>query len=214
MPKKMAANQSSYPARTQPEPVSEGSRRSIRQPTLNDIHLTRRRELLVADKDPHTHEVCKTIAAQLRCEIVIAPPPAFILEGLDNDQARIVLLDNETLADTLRLLRHIQAQRLSIRVIVCSAKPQLSTVVQVIKAGAVDYLEKPLKISAVKHAFEVAFAVEVQSSPVIPIVDLERQAIENAVIQAHGDKVLAAQLLGIGKTTLYRKLRKYRVSNK
>jgi DNA-binding NtrC family response regulator len=169
---------------------------------------------LIADKDPQTHEICKPVAARLRCEIVIAPPPASILEALDKDLARIVLVDNETLGDTLRLLRQVQAQRLPLRVIVCSAKPQLSAVVQVIKAGAVDYLEKPLKISAVEHAFEMAFAAEVQALPVVPIVDLERQAIENAVMQVQGDKVLAAQLLGIGKTTLYRKLRQYRVSHK
>jgi phosphoribosylcarboxyaminoimidazole (NCAIR) mutase len=31
----------------------------------------------------------------------------------------------------------------------------------------------------------------------------------NAITQANGDKLLAARLLGIGKTTLYRKLREY-----
>jgi len=42
---------------------------------------------------------------------------------------------------------------------------------------------------------------------VLPIADVERHAILNAV--AKGDKLLAARMLGIGKTTLYRKLREY-----
>jgi two-component system response regulator HydG len=42
-----------------------------------------------------------------------------------------------------------------------------------------------------------------------PIADLERDAIMNALTQLHGDKLLAAKLLGIGKTTLYRKLKEY-----
>jgi DNA-binding NtrC family response regulator len=134
------------------------------------------------------------------------------VEALDKDLARIVLVDNETIGDTLRLLRHIQARHLPIRVIVCSVKPQISAVVQAVKAGAVDYLEKPFEMSTLERAFETAFAAEIQPSPVVPIVDLERKAIENAVIQVHGDKVLAAQLLGIGKTTLYRKLRGYELS--
>jgi two-component system response regulator HydG len=44
---------------------------------------------------------------------------------------------------------------------------------------------------------------------VMPIVEIERRAIMNAITQADGDKLLAARLLGIGKTTLYRKLREY-----
>jgi DNA-binding NtrC family response regulator len=41
------------------------------------------------------------------------------------------------------------------------------------------------------------------------ISDLERQAILGAIAQLHGDKLMAAKLLGIGKTTLYRKLKEY-----
>jgi DNA-binding NtrC family response regulator len=41
------------------------------------------------------------------------------------------------------------------------------------------------------------------------ISDLEKQAILAAIAQLHGDKLLAAKLLGIGKTTLYRKLKAY-----
>jgi two-component system response regulator HydG len=42
--------------------------------------------------------------------------------------------------------------------------------------------------------------------------DLEKQAILGAITQLHGDKLLAAKLLGIGKTTLYRKLKAYEKS--
>ena len=44
---------------------------------------------------------------------------------------------------------------------------------------------------------------------IAPIVDLEKQAILGAIAQLHGDKLTAAKLLGIGKTTLYRKLKEY-----
>jgi two-component system, NtrC family, response regulator AtoC len=44
---------------------------------------------------------------------------------------------------------------------------------------------------------------------VLPIAEVERHAILNAVAEARGDKLLAARMLGIGKTTLYRKLRQY-----
>ncbi|HXZ27405.1 MAG TPA: sigma-54 dependent transcriptional regulator [Terriglobales bacterium] len=44
---------------------------------------------------------------------------------------------------------------------------------------------------------------------VVPIAELEKQAILSTIEQVHGDKLLAARLLGIGKTTLYRKLKEY-----
>jgi len=44
---------------------------------------------------------------------------------------------------------------------------------------------------------------------VVPIAELEKQTILNALVQVNGDKMLAARLLGIGKTTLYRKLKEY-----
>jgi two-component system response regulator HydG len=44
---------------------------------------------------------------------------------------------------------------------------------------------------------------------IVPIADLEREAILRTIDQLKGDKLLAAKLLGIGKTTLYRKLKEY-----
>jgi two-component system response regulator HydG len=44
---------------------------------------------------------------------------------------------------------------------------------------------------------------------IAPMSDVEKQAILGAIKQLHGDKLMAAKLLGIGKTTLYRKLKEY-----
>lgn len=41
------------------------------------------------------------------------------------------------------------------------------------------------------------------------IAEMEKQAILNTLRQLRGDKLTAARLLGIGKTTLYRKLKEY-----
>lgn len=45
--------------------------------------------------------------------------------------------------------------------------------------------------------------------PVIPLAEMERQAIIRALEYTKGDRVMAAHLLGIGRTTLYRKLKEY-----
>jgi two-component system response regulator HydG len=48
-----------------------------------------------------------------------------------------------------------------------------------------------------------------QSDEVVPLDELERRAILRALRESSGDKLAAARLLGIGKTTLYRKLKQY-----
>jgi DNA-binding NtrC family response regulator len=48
---------------------------------------------------------------------------------------------------------------------------------------------------------------------VVPLADLERDAILGAIRTLNGDKLQAARLLGIGKTTLYRKLKEYGISD-
>ena len=44
---------------------------------------------------------------------------------------------------------------------------------------------------------------------IIPIAELEKLTILSAITELKGDKLQAARLLGIGKTTLYRKLKDY-----
>lgn len=46
---------------------------------------------------------------------------------------------------------------------------------------------------------------------VLPLQELEKRAILHALTQTRGDRTVAAHLLGIGRTTLYRKLKEYGV---
>jgi len=48
-----------------------------------------------------------------------------------------------------------------------------------------------------------------ESNEVMPVEEMERRLIFRALRETGGDKLAAARLLGIGKTTLYRKLKQY-----
>jgi DNA-binding NtrC family response regulator len=48
---------------------------------------------------------------------------------------------------------------------------------------------------------------------IMPLAELEKQAIVDALRQLNGDKLMTARALGIGKTTLYRKLKEYGISH-
>jgi DNA-binding NtrC family response regulator len=68
------------------------------------------------------------------------------------------------------------------------------------------------------HAYRaVPVAVDIEprheaGGVVMPLAELERQAILDTLRRLKGDKLTAAKLLGIGKTTLYRKLKEYGLS--
>jgi DNA-binding NtrC family response regulator len=48
---------------------------------------------------------------------------------------------------------------------------------------------------------------------ILPLEELERRAILKTLVETKGDKLSAAKMLGIGKTTLYRKLKQYSVKH-
>jgi two-component system response regulator HydG len=48
---------------------------------------------------------------------------------------------------------------------------------------------------------------------ILPLEELERRAILRTLRETSGDKLAAARMLGIGKTTLYRKLKQYHVEH-
>jgi len=49
-------------------------------------------------------------------------------------------------------------------------------------------------------------------APIVPLTQMERQAIMDALEFTKGDRAIAANLLGIGRTTLYRKLKEYQLA--
>jgi DNA-binding NtrC family response regulator len=52
-----------------------------------------------------------------------------------------------------------------------------------------------------------------EKDEVLPLEELERRAILRTLRETSGDKLAAARILGIGKTTLYRKLKQYNMEH-
>jgi len=59
------------------------------------------------------------------------------------------------------------------------------------------------------HTLSPVVPVSFESNGISPLADLEKRAILHAITALNGDKLEAARQLGIGKTTLYRKLKEY-----
>jgi DNA-binding NtrC family response regulator len=64
------------------------------------------------------------------------------------------------------------------------------------------------------HAYTQSSEVggEPRDGRILSIADRERHAIVETIRQFRGDKLMAARVLGIGKTTLYRKLKEYGIA--
>jgi two-component system response regulator HydG len=75
-----------------------------------------------------------------------------------------------------------------------------------------------LQRSPVMHGSEGVEEMEggrvgVGDGAIVSIAEMEKHAILGTIRQLNGDKLMAARLLGIGKTTLYRKLKEYGIAD-
>ena len=70
----------------------------------------------------------------------------------------------------------------------------------------------PARLSAAAVAGHGAALEPCFQMPPFSLTEMEKDAIVRALEYTKGDRVMAAQLLGIGRTTLYRKLKEYRLA--
>jgi transcriptional regulator with PAS, ATPase and Fis domain len=72
-------------------------------------------------------------------------------------------------------------------------------------------LERRMAIagSGVREELGAARDLTMLAHGVMPLADVEKRAILSAIQYTKGDRTLAAEMLGIGRTTLYRKLKEY-----
>jgi transcriptional regulator with PAS, ATPase and Fis domain len=111
-------------------------------------------------------------------------------------------IDRKVLVQDLpsALQNHVHSRR-------AQNEPQLAAM-----AAAVGLAPVPAPVLPIsRRPMGSAYASTPASTPVIPLVEVERHAIINALNYTQGDRNVAANLLGIGRTTLYRKLREYRL---
>jgi DNA-binding NtrC family response regulator len=93
------------------------------------------------------------------------------------------------------------------RMVVLNSGPLLHT------ADLPSQLQNYLAVERAQHRAVAAAAGPGTPAPVVPIAELEKRAILQALEHTKGDRARAAYLLGIGRTTLYRKLKEYGLSD-
>ncbi|MFL6437049.1 MAG: helix-turn-helix domain-containing protein [Terriglobales bacterium] len=172
--------------------------------------MERKLALLLVNADMRLGMVCNQAAKKIDCELRIANDWESIFSDVSSGTVTAVLVDADSTPSCTELIKRIKENSARVEVLVAGTNPPISTAVEAIRSGASDYLEKPLQADVVEQALVEAFKRHGSfQARVVPFKEVEKQAIRNAMAQAEGDKVKAARLLSMGKTTLYRKLREY-----
>jgi len=166
--------------------------------------------LLLVDADMRTAMLCNELATKIGCDLRAANDRLSVFTALDRNEIAVVLIGCDAIADALEILREIKVKSPRVAVLVVEKSPTVHSAVEAIKAGATDYLEKPLSLTSLERSLSSALDTYREYQPaVMPLEEVVRRAIRDAIVHAEGDKMKAARLLDIGKTTLYRKLRQY-----
>ena len=101
------------------------------------------------------------------------------------------------------------------RMIAINSGPQIHTadLPSALQNHLAGMLNQSLSAAAgVSSAATSAASLSYAMAGVVPLTEIERRAIVHALEFTKGDRMMAAHLLGIGRTTLYRKLKEYRLA--
>jgi two-component system response regulator RegA len=92
--------------------------------------------------------------------------------------------------------------------VVLTGFASLTTAVQAIKLGAINYLAKPVNVQSILKAFEEETGEEVADFSPTPLKQLEWEHIQRVLEENDGNISSTARQLGMHRRTLQRKLQK------
>ncbi|OGK84263.1 MAG: hypothetical protein A2X51_07570 [Candidatus Rokubacteria bacterium GWC2_70_24] len=111
-----------------------------------------RPRVLVVDDEKMIREMLAEVLASWGYEASTAGSAEEALEALARSLVDVVLLDIMMPGMSgIDLLREIKHRDLDVDVLMMTGRPTVETAVQALKAGACDYLEKPLNLDVLRH---------------------------------------------------------------
>lgn len=167
--------------------------------------------IVVVDDNPTILTALKICLTAEFERIVTLTSPDTLVSTLSNEEhVDVVLLDmNFSLGvnsgqDGLFWLRTLKKLHPDTPVVLMTAYADVQLAVKGLKNGAADFVTKPWDNDELVRTLRDA--VE-KSREVVTLDELEQQHVHRVVDQCHGNMSKAAELLGITRQTLYRKLK-------
>lgn len=166
--------------------------------------------ILIVDDNPAILTALKICLAGVFTRIVTLSSTDRLVATMSEEQVDVVLLDMNfslgvnTGQDGLFWLRTLKKLHPNTPVVLMTAYADVQLAVKGLKNGAADFVTKPWDNDELARTLRDA--VE-KSREVVTLDKLEQQHVHRVVEQCHGNMSKAAELLGITRQTLYRKLR-------
>jgi DNA-binding NtrC family response regulator len=166
--------------------------------------------ILIVDDNPAILTALKICLAGVFTRIVTLSSTDRLVAIMSEEHVDVVLLDMNfslgvnTGQDGLFWLRTLKKLHPDTPVVLMTAYADVQLAVKGLKNGAADFVTKPWDndelVRTLRNAVE-------KSREVVTLDKLEQQHVHRVVEQCHGNMSKAAELLGITRQTLYRKLR-------
>lgn len=166
--------------------------------------------ILIVDDNPAILTALKICLAGVFTRIVTLSSTDRLVATMSEEHVDVVLLDMNfslgvnTGQDGLFWLRTLKKLHPDTPVVLMTAYADVQLAVKGLKNGAADFVTKPWNNDELVRTLHDA--VE-KSREVVTLDKLEQQHVHRVVEQCHGNMSKAAELLGITRQTLYRKLR-------
>lgn len=166
--------------------------------------------ILIVDDNPAILTALKICLAGVFTRIVTLSSTDRLVATMSEEQVDVVLLDMNfslgvnTGQDGLFWLRTLKKLHPDTPVVLMTAYADVQLAIKGLKNGAADFVTKPWDNDELVRTLRDA--VE-ESREVVTLDKLEQQHVHRVVEQCHGNMSKAAELLGITRQTLYRKLR-------
>lgn len=166
--------------------------------------------ILIVDDNPAILTALKICLAGVFTHIVTLSSTDRLVATMSEELVDVVLLDMNfslgvnTGQDGLFWLRTLKKLHPDTPVVLMTAYADVQLAVKGLKNGAADFVTKPWNNDELVRTLRDA--VE-KSREVVTLNKLEQQHVHRVVEQCHGNMSKAAELLGITRQTLYRKLR-------
>jgi DNA-binding NtrC family response regulator len=183
-------------------------------------NLAARRTLTVCilDVDAVAAAATKNSLERAGFPVVAASNPQDALEKIRLGSCRVVLADCKLpgLDGTAFLEKAVQKNP-GVSVLAMSAAHSVDAAIEAIKHGAYDFLRKPLDFPRLMRTLDELAAQSGKPSPSasisgenwrpLPLSEMRRIHIRRVLETCNGNRVRAARMLGIGRTSLYRFLK-------
>ncbi len=144
-----------------------------------------RPRILIVDDEQELSQLLQEALGLWGCEAAAVASAAAALDVLERRLFDVALVDVVMPEmDGVALLSELRQRYLDLDVIMITGRPTVQTAVSALKAGAYDYLEKPLNLDALRHAIERL---------------LERRALRREVTDLRarlGERLPARELVG------------------